>query len=138
MNEDAPALEREAGYFHALFFRRQMPEVVMRRYVTANAEGFREGDAEFDALHKSFHVALIAACGSPRMLAALSDLYDQAYRYRRLMVADFRESTEFLAAHDQLAELAIARRRGEAEQAIGFHIAATLRHVYPEAANATR
>jgi GntR family transcriptional regulator, carbon starvation induced regulator len=110
----------------------------LRRYVTANAEGFREGDAEFDALHKSFHVALIAACGSPRMLAALSDLYDQAYRYRRLMMAEFRESSDFLAAHDQLAELAIARRHGEAEQAIGFHIGATLRHVYPEAADPAR
>jgi DNA-binding GntR family transcriptional regulator len=110
----------------------------LRRFVTANAEGFREGDAEFDALHKSFHVALVAACGSPRMLAALSDLYDQAYRYRRLMMAEFRESGEFIAAHDQLAELAIARRRDEAEQAIGFHIAATLRHVYPEAADRAR
>jgi len=46
MNEDAPALEREAGYFHALFFRRQMPEVVMRRYVTANRVCFPAPDAK--------------------------------------------------------------------------------------------
>ena len=60
----------------------------------------RRGRAEFDALHKSFHTALIAACGSPRLLAAHSDLYDQTYRYRRLMMAKFADPEEFVRAHD--------------------------------------
>ena len=69
----------------------------LRRYAEQNSEGLREGRAEFDALHKGFHTALIAQCGSPRMLAAHSDLYDQAYRYRRMMMSTFDDSRRFRA-----------------------------------------
>ena len=62
---------------------------------------------------KRFTRALIAACGSPRMLAAHSDLYDQTYRYRRLMMAGFAEPEEFLAEHDRLANLAVRRAQHE-------------------------
>ena len=59
------------------------------------ATGLREGSAfEFDALHKGFHTAMVAACGSPRMLAAHSDLYDQAYRYRRIMMRAFEDKPD--------------------------------------------
>ena len=33
----------------------------LRRYAEQNGEGLREGSPEFDALHKGFHTALIAA-----------------------------------------------------------------------------
>ena len=103
----------------------------LRRRVTDDIDGFREGDAAFDALHKAFHVALIAACGSPRLLAAQSRLYDEAYRYRRLMMASFQGSDEFLHSHARLADLVLARDAG-AMDALADHIAATLAHVYPE------
>ena len=45
MNDDRSALEREASYFHALFFRRQIPEVVISRYVAANNLCFPTLDA---------------------------------------------------------------------------------------------
>ena len=61
----------------------------LRHYARLNPRGLTEGEQEFDALHKAYHTALIAACGSPRMLAAHSDLYNQTYRYRRLMLARF-------------------------------------------------
>lgn len=104
----------------------------LRRYVSANLRGLREGEPEFDSLHKAFHVSLIAACGSPRLIASASDLYNQAYRYRRLMMAGFSDGEDFLADHDRLADLAVSRRYEEAAAALGFHIASTLRHVYPE------
>ncbi|MGY3504683.1 GntR family carbon starvation induced transcriptional regulator [Bradyrhizobium sp. USDA 4471] len=50
----------------------------MRRHIERTGNEFREGAADFDRLHKGFHTALLAACGSQRMLAAHSDLYDQA------------------------------------------------------------
>jgi hypothetical protein len=75
---------------------------------------------------------LISACGSPRMLAAQSDLYDQPYRYRRLMMAGSPDPEVFLAEHDRLADLALRRREPEAGAALESHIASTLRHVYPE------
>lgn len=109
----------------------------LKRYVVENPRGFREGEAGFDALHKGFHTALIAACGSPRMLAAHSDLYDQAYRYRRLMMATFAGSAAFLHEHETLANMAIGRQETRACEAIGAHIASTLLLVYPTESHAT-
>ena len=104
----------------------------LRHYVRSHPRGFAEGDPEFDGLHKSFHTALLDACGSPRMIAAHSDLYDQAYRYRRLMMAGFADREAFLAEHDRLAGLAIRREHEEGRVLLAQHIASTLRHVYPD------
>lgn len=103
----------------------------LKRYVRENPRGFGEGVPEFDALHKRFHIALIAACRSPRLLAAQSDLYDQTYRYRRLMMAKFVDPEQFLTLHEGLADLAISRQRDRACAALESHIAGTLDHVYP-------
>jgi DNA-binding GntR family transcriptional regulator len=105
----------------------------LRHYARLNPRGLTEGEREFDALHKAFHTALISACASPRMLAAHSDLYDQAYRYRRLMMSGFPDPEVFLAEHDRLADLALRRAQPEASAALETHIASTLGHVYPEA-----
>ena len=104
----------------------------LKRYGTQNPNSLREGDPEFDALHKSFHTALIAACGSPRLLAAHSDLYDQAYRYRRLMMAKFVDPEDFLGDHERLARLALERAVEPAQAALAAHIASTLAFVYPQ------
>ena len=58
----------------------------MRRHIERTGDEFREGAPDFDRLHKGFHTSLLAACGSKRLLTAHSDLYDQAYRYRRVMM----------------------------------------------------
>ncbi len=104
----------------------------LRHYGRLNPRGLSEGVREFDALHKAFHTALICACGSPRMLAAHSDLYDQTYRYRRLMLVGFSDPEAFLAEHDRLADLAIRRAGRDACAALEAHIASTLAHVYPD------
>lgn len=105
----------------------------LRRCVGQSKRGLGEGRPEFDARHKEFHTALIAACGSPRMLDAHSALYDQAYRYRRLMMARIDSPAEFLRDHDELAELALNRSMKSASARLADHIASTLRHVYPQA-----
>jgi GntR family carbon starvation induced transcriptional regulator len=104
----------------------------LRRYAEQNSEGLREGGAEFDALHKGFHTSLIAQCGSPRMLAAHSDLYDQAYRYRRIMMRTFEEPQDFVESHRILADLVIARRGAAALEKLAAHLTSTLALVYPE------
>jgi GntR family carbon starvation induced transcriptional regulator len=109
----------------------------LKQYIRANPRGFGEGEPLFDALHKSFHTALIAACGSPRLLAAHADLYDQTYRYRRLMMAKFADPEEFIDAHHSLAELAVNRVQEEAWAALESHITATLTLVYPETGTAS-
>jgi DNA-binding GntR family transcriptional regulator len=105
----------------------------LKRYVRSNPRGFGEGERAFDALHKRFHGALISACGSPRLLAACSGLYDEAYRYRRLMMATFADGEEFLRAHEVLGEAAIEREAKRAADLLEAHIASTLKLVYPDA-----
>jgi len=58
----------------------------LQLFASRSQEAFREGSAEFDDVHRGFHTALLAACGSPRLLEFHRSLYDQAYRYRRLMM----------------------------------------------------
>ena len=107
----------------------------LKRYVGENPKGFGEGEQAFDALHKRFHASLIAACGSPRLIAACARLYDEAYRYRRLMMASFKSPGEFVHSHETLADAAIARATDLAQILAEAHIASTLALVYPEPAS---
>jgi GntR family carbon starvation induced transcriptional regulator len=105
----------------------------LKRYVRDGLRGFGEGEPAFDALHKGFHSALIAACGSPRLLSACSALYDEAYRYRRLMMATFKDREVFLRDHEILAEATIERSLERAIELLEAHVASTLNIVYPDA-----
>jgi len=106
----------------------------LKRYIAENPRGFGEGEPAFDALHKQFHASLLGACGSPRLLAAFSRLYDEAYRYRRLMMATFKSHSDFVRGHEILAEAAIDRATERAEALVEAHIASTLALVYPDSA----
>jgi GntR family transcriptional regulator, carbon starvation induced regulator len=107
----------------------------LKRYIAEKPKGFGEGEPAFDALHKRFHTSLIAACGSPRLIGACARLYDEAYRYRRLMMASFKSPTQFVHSHETLAEAAIARVSERAQVLVEAHIASTLALVYPEPAS---
>jgi GntR family carbon starvation induced transcriptional regulator len=107
----------------------------LKRYIAENPKGFGEGEPAFDAVHRRFHTSLIAACGSPRLIAACARLYDEAYRYRRLMMASFKSPAQFVHSHETLAEAAIARAGERAQALAEAHIASTLALVYPEPAS---
>ncbi|PPC74009.1 GntR family transcriptional regulator [Pokkaliibacter plantistimulans] len=64
---------------------------------------------EFDRVHKAFHVALISACGSPRLIQFHSMLYDQTFRYRRLMMGHIHDPADFQQEHQSLADKVINR-----------------------------
>jgi DNA-binding GntR family transcriptional regulator len=104
----------------------------LRRHIERVGIKFREGAEDFDALHKGFHTSLLQACGSMRLLAAHSDLYDQAYRYRRLMMRGFDSGERFAEVHRELAERVIARDAAEAQAMLAEHLESTLRFVYPD------
>jgi DNA-binding GntR family transcriptional regulator len=103
----------------------------MRKHIERTGNEFREGASDFDRLHKAFHTSLLAACGSKRLLAAHSDLYDQAYRYRRVMMRSFDDGMKFVAAHQNLADLVLARDLGGARDLLEVHLRSTLDIVYP-------
>lgn len=102
----------------------------MQRFVERTPR-FGEGSQEFDALHKRFHTALLEACGSPRLLAAHSDLYDQAYRYRCVMMRKFASGKAFMQAHCDLADRVIARDQKRAPAMLASHLKSTIEYVYP-------
>jgi DNA-binding GntR family transcriptional regulator len=103
----------------------------MRRYIQRTGTDFREGAPDFDRLHKGFHTALLAACESKRLLSAHSDLYDQAYRYRRVMMRSFDSGKKFVAAHQNLADKVLARDVEGAQAMLASHLHSTLDFVYP-------
>jgi DNA-binding GntR family transcriptional regulator len=103
----------------------------MRRHIERTGNDFREGAPDFDRLHKGFHTALLAACGSKRLLTAHSDLYDQAYRYRRVMMRSFDSGKKFIAAHQSLADQVLTRDIGDAQTMLASHLHSTLDFVYP-------
>jgi GntR family transcriptional regulator, carbon starvation induced regulator len=76
----------------------------------------------FDLAHKAFHTALIAACGSPRLLAAHSDLHDQFYRYRVLLRLAPRSKAATDRDHGELARLVLARDFDAASAFLHEHI----------------
>jgi GntR family transcriptional regulator, carbon starvation induced regulator len=103
----------------------------MQRYVERTGSKFNEGAEEFDALHKRFHTSLLEACGSPRLLAAHSDLYDQAYRYRRVMMRRIDSGKEFIRLHRELADCVLARDQRRAPPMLETHLKSTIEFVYP-------
>src|ERR1700716_443673 len=98
----------------------------MRRHIQRTGNEFHEGAPDFDRLHKAFHTSLLTACGSKRLLTAHSDLYDQAYRYRRVMMRGFDSGKKFVAAHQNLADVVLARDVAGAQAMLGSHLHSTL------------
>jgi DNA-binding GntR family transcriptional regulator len=110
----------------------------MRRHIERTGNEFREGAADFDRLHKGFHTALLAACGSQRMLGAHSDLYDQAYRYRRVMMRAIDSGAEFIRSHQMLADRVLARDVPGAQKMLEGHLHSTINFVYPPGSGSDR
>jgi GntR family carbon starvation induced transcriptional regulator len=58
--------------------------------------------------HAALHAALVAGCGSKRLLALHASLYEQSERYRGLSVGVER-SRDVIAEHQALVDAALAR-----------------------------
>lgn len=81
----------------------------------------------FDEVHKAFHLTLISACESPRMLEFLDILYDQGFRYRHLMLSKARPKTLLAdphrnAEHEAMARHAINGDTAKAQEVLRGHL----------------
>ncbi|MBR1270591.1 FCD domain-containing protein [Bradyrhizobium sp. AUGA SZCCT0222] len=103
----------------------------MRRHIERTGDEFREGAEDFDRLHKGFHTALLTGCGSKRLLSAHSDLYDQAYRYRRVMMRSLESGKKFVRVHQSLADRVLSRDIAGAQAMLEAHLRSTIDIVYP-------
>jgi DNA-binding GntR family transcriptional regulator len=110
----------EGGIVSALH---QMKRIAGRSRILQNSP-------ELDAVHKDFHASLIAACGSPRISELASQLYDQAFRYRSIMLANSIGADDFIAEHQKLADVVLSRASEMAVTALAEHLGRTYRDVY--------
>ncbi len=84
--------------------------------------------AEWEQLHRQFHMALIAACGSAILTRFCEQLYDENIRYRNLAGASAYPKRDVNAEHreivdavlDRDADLAVERLTGHYEKTGAF------------------
>ena len=95
-------------------------------------EAAPEGEAvpeEWEARHRAYHAALIAACPSPWTLHFCSVLHDQFDRYRRWAGRDPVVQVGLSKQHEQLIEAALARDAERASAVLAAHIEDTAKAV---------
>lgn len=98
----------------------------LKTHLQGLPESFDEGDGVLDDLHKRYHLALISACGSDRMLRYCSTLYDEAYRYRQIFMTQPRTRSVFLAEHATLTKHVLSRVEDRAVAFLTLHLDAAL------------
>ena len=74
--------------------------------------------------HAEFHLALVSACGSRRLLALHSQLYEQSERYRGLLF-DIESDRDVENEHHRIVEFALTRDAESLVQAIASHLQKT-------------
>jgi GntR family carbon starvation induced transcriptional regulator len=96
----------------------------------AGRNNMLQNSPELDAVHKDFHASLIAACGSSRIVELASQLYDQASRYRSIMLASAISADDFVIEHEKLAEIVLSRSADAAADMLAEHLQRTYRDIY--------
>jgi GntR family transcriptional regulator, carbon starvation induced regulator len=96
------------------------------------AQGEVPFNAEWTERHKEFHAALIAAAGSPRLLAICSGLFDESERYRRFSAATTNRTLvrDTSAEHRRLMDSALARDGERAVTLLRKHISLTAKRTF--------
>ncbi len=82
--------------------------------------------------HKQLHIALTAGCSSERLVKMQDLLFDQAGRYRDLMMAEIRSPQHFVDVHEVLVQTVLGGNVDAACESLREHLRRTLRDVYSE------
>lgn len=105
-------------------------EIVSSHHMLASTEMFEPGShvvhEEWAIAHEHFHEALLAACGSPRLLGVIGNLNAASNIYRQWAVEPGLEGGRDVAMeHRHLMTLTTARRTHEAVAALRAHLELT-------------
>jgi DNA-binding GntR family transcriptional regulator len=84
---------------------------------------------EWTRRHKEFHMTLVAASGSDRLLTTCSAMFDQAERYRRISTLHRKHPRDARSEHRRLKDLTISRDKVAAASLLREHIIKTADHV---------
>jgi len=79
----------------------------------------------WEEAHKDFHMALISACGSDRLIELQEDLYDQALRYRRMLVEYKFNAVDLIAEHTELMNAILSGDQALAIEELTRHLSLT-------------
>jgi DNA-binding GntR family transcriptional regulator len=94
----------------------------VRREGTA---GYSSFNPEWEALHRVYHLTLIAACGSRWLIDFYAMLLDRNARYRYLAFADSSVPRDAAAEHGAITDAVLERDADRAVAAAEAHIRAT-------------
>jgi GntR family carbon starvation induced transcriptional regulator len=86
--------------------------------------------------HAAFHYALVAACGSKRLLGLHVQLYEQSERYRGLS-GRVESKREINKEHQEIVDLALARNADGLVQSMTKHLRVTTNLIVNAARKAT-
>jgi DNA-binding GntR family transcriptional regulator len=78
--------------------------------------------AEWSVRHQAFHEALVAACGSPRLLNLRRQLFDQFMRYHRIAPRHVWRSAIHDTEHKKLLDAALSHNSRRCEALMRGHI----------------
>lgn len=79
-------------------------------------------DEAWEDLHRGYHMALISACGLPRLLAICIMVHDHFDRYRRLAVLHGKRHPLLKSSHGAIVKAALARDIERAEALLAAHV----------------
>ncbi|HTI67909.1 MAG TPA: FCD domain-containing protein [Caulobacteraceae bacterium] len=105
---------------------------VARRTPEAGAD-----DPEWEKLHRAFHCALVAGCGSRWLRRVSEQLFDAAERYRLLAAGDLSPRNE-LEEHRAITQACLERRPDDAVRLLEEHYSSTSRSIMASFAEGDR
>lgn len=89
----------------------------------------REAASRWEVQHRSFHFALVAACGSPWLLRFWNTLADHSERYRKLRLLHLHEIRDTVrdinTEHAEIMASVLARDVAQSTTLMDDHLAAT-------------
>jgi GntR family carbon starvation induced transcriptional regulator len=94
----------------------------MSRAAESRADGDQNFPKEWAVRHKAFHEALVAACGSPRLLQMRRQLFDHFTRYHRVAPNHVWRNSIRDTEHKKLLDAALSRNVAKCTNLIRVHI----------------
>ncbi|WP_420724895.1 MULTISPECIES: GntR family transcriptional regulator [unclassified Hwanghaeella] len=83
--------------------------IVLARHRLKSSSRSGEFDLEWERCHKSFHIALIAACGSSILLRLCNQFFDENNRYRSIARTSSSDSRDVGCEHEAITDAVLAR-----------------------------
>ena len=91
----------------------------------SNTCGGQQRDEEWERLHREFHLALLAGCDMPMLLAFIDNLHDLSDRYRRLFLLTNPPDRNVSEEHKRICEAVLSEDADLACALIRQHIRRT-------------